>query len=70
MSLKDINAALKSSYAAGAPVRDVWMLKNLAPATDTITVDVARHGMAFLKIGTPKSEAECIADLVKLHSGQ
>jgi alpha-galactosidase len=70
VSLKDINAALKSSYAAGAPVRDVWMLKNLAPATDTITVDVARHGMAFLKIGTPKSEAECIADPVKLHSGQ
>ena len=67
VSLKDINTALKSNFAAGAPVRDVWFLKNLAPAGDTISVEVPRHGMAFLKVGTPKSDADCITDLVKMH---
>ncbi len=68
ISLKQLNDALKTDYAAGAPVRDLWFLKNLAPAGDTITVDVARHGMTILKIGTPKPEAESIDALVKANA--
>ena len=49
-------------------VRDVWQLKNLAPATDTLSAEVKRHGAMFLKVGTPKSQDQVIAEIVKLHA--
>ncbi len=70
ISLKDLNDALKTNIAPGAPVRDVWFLKNVAPAGDTISADVARHGCVILKIGTPKPEAESIGALVKANQPQ
>jgi alpha-galactosidase len=69
ISLKDLSAGLKleTPLSGPVPVRDVWQLKDLAPATDTISAEVPRHGMAFLRLGKPKPEAECIDALVFLH---
>jgi alpha-galactosidase len=68
ISMSDLNGHLKTNFSGSVPVRDVWQHKDLAPATGSISAEVPRHGMAFLKIGTPKPVAECIADLVKMHS--
>jgi alpha-galactosidase len=69
ISLKDLSAGLKLSQPlqGPVPVRDLWQLKDLDKATDTLTAEVARHGCVILKVGTPKPEAECIAALVKMH---
>jgi alpha-galactosidase len=67
-TLTELNAGLKTTIPAGAPVRDLWQLKNLAPAAESISLEVPRHGMILLKIGTPKPEAESIANIVKLHA--
>ncbi len=48
-------------------VRDIWQLKNLSDATDTLTAQVPRHGVVLLKIGTAYPEADSIAALVKLY---
>jgi alpha-galactosidase len=70
ISPKDLSAGLKLSQPLQGPipVRDLWQLKDLDKATDAITTQVPRHGCAILKVGTPKPEAECIADLVKMHA--
>jgi alpha-galactosidase len=68
ISLKDLGEQMKTSFNGSVPVRDVWQQKDLAPATDVLTAEVPRHGMAFLKIGTPKPDAECIDALVKMNS--
>jgi alpha-galactosidase len=39
------------------PVRDLWQQKDLAPASDTLTLTVPRHGAVLLKIGKPKASA-------------
>jgi alpha-galactosidase len=70
ISLKDLNDALKTNITHGAPVRDVWFLKDVAPAGDTLSADVARHGCVILKIGAPRPEAESIAALVKANQPQ
>jgi hypothetical protein len=48
----------------------VWFLKNVAPADDTVSADVPRHGCVILKIGTPRPEAENIVTLVKANQPQ
>ncbi len=70
ISLKDLSTGLKLEKPLSGPVavRDVWNLKDLEKATDTLTAQVPRHGCVILKIGTPKPEAESIADLVKMHA--
>jgi alpha-galactosidase len=70
ISLADLSTGLKLTTVLKGPmaVRDLWQLKDLDKATDTISADVPRHGCVLLKIGTPRSEADCIADLVKLHA--
>ncbi len=35
------------------PVRDLWQLKDLPPATDALALVVPRHGVTLLKIGHP-----------------
>ncbi len=68
ISLKDLAAGLKTTIPGPVPVRDIWQLKNLDPASDVISAEVPRHGVVFLKIGAPRPDAACIADLVKLHA--
>ncbi len=65
---QQLNDSLKTSIPAGAPVRDLWQLKNLPPSGDTISVQVARHGAVLLKIGTAAPDSENIAALVKMHT--
>jgi len=36
------------------PVRDLWRHQALAPAKDTLSATVPRHGVVFVKVGTPK----------------
>jgi alpha-galactosidase len=66
--LKEIADGLKVDLTGPLPVRDLWQLKDLAPLTDTVSAEVPRHGMVLLKIGKPKSQADCIADIVKMYS--
>jgi alpha-galactosidase len=68
ISLKDLGAGLKTSFTAPVAVRDIWQLKDLAPAADVVSAEVPRHGVAFLKIGTPKPMAQVIDTVVKLHA--
>ena len=68
ISVKDLAAGLKTTLNGQVAVRDIWQLKDLPPATDKISAEVPRHGAVFLKIGTPRLDAECVADLVKMHS--
>jgi alpha-galactosidase len=68
ISMKDLAAGLKTSFSGPQPVRDIWQLKNLEPATDKISAMVPRHGTVFLKVGTPKSQDQVIAEVVKLHA--
>ncbi len=50
-----ISVTVKELGLSGAqPVRDLWMHKDLAASSDTITMDVPRHGAALLKIGRSK----------------
>ena len=37
-----------------APVRDIWLQKDLGRATNKFSATVPRHGVVFVKIGTPK----------------
>jgi alpha-galactosidase len=66
--LKDLGDGLKTSFAGDVAVRDIWHLKDLAPASGTLTADVPRHGVAFLKLGKPKPQADVIAAIVKMHA--
>jgi alpha-galactosidase len=66
-TLKELNDGLKMNVAAGAKVRDLWQLKDLAPVGETISAEVPRHGMVMLKIGNAKPNAECVAALVKMY---
>lgn len=68
LSISDLNQQLKTSFSGAVKVRDVWQQKDLAAATDVISAEVPRHGMAFLKVGTPRPEAESIAELVRMHT--
>src|SRR5262245_449724 len=68
VSLKELNEGLGMNLTGKQPVRDVWQLKSLPPIDDVFSVEVRSHGMVFLKIGTPRSEAQCIAAIVKLHA--
>ncbi len=70
VSLRELNEGLNMNLTGRQPVRDVWQLKNLAPADDILSAEVRSHGMVFLKIGTPRTDAECIAAIVKLHAPQ
>jgi alpha-galactosidase len=36
------------------PVRDLWLHKDLSPATDRVTIEVPAHGAVLLKVGRPK----------------
>jgi alpha-galactosidase len=36
------------------PVRDLWQQKNLGTSRDQFSANVPRHGVVFVKIGTPK----------------
>jgi alpha-galactosidase len=38
------------------PVRDLWRQKDLGPADGKVSAKVALHGVALLKIGTPKDQ--------------
>jgi alpha-galactosidase len=67
ISLKDLGDGLNANIAGPVRVRDLWQLKDLAAATDTISAEVPRHGMVLLKVGTPKPLADVIADIVKMH---
>ncbi|HVT83150.1 MAG TPA: glycoside hydrolase family 27 protein, partial [Phycisphaerae bacterium] len=69
VSLKELNEGLKMKVEAGVPVRDIWGLKDLAGAGEVVEAEVPRHGMVFLKVGKGKSEAECVAALVKANGG-
>jgi alpha-galactosidase len=42
------------------PVRDLWQQKDLAAASDTLTLTVPRHGAVLLKIGKPKASAPAV----------
>jgi len=64
VTLSPLNEALGMKLAGAQPVRDLWQLKDL-PVGETFAAEVPRHGMVFLKIGKPRSEAECVAELVK-----
>jgi alpha-galactosidase len=66
--VKDLATGLKTTFKTPLAARDIWQLKNLAPVGDTLSIEVPRHGMAFLKLGTPKPMADVIADVVKLHA--
>jgi alpha-galactosidase len=68
ISMKELAAGLKTNFAGPQPVRDIWQLKNLDAATDTLSANVLRHSAVFLKVGTPKPQAQVIADVVKLHA--
>lgn len=68
ISLKDLGDGLQARFSGPVAVRDIWQLKDLAPASDVLTAEVPRHGVAFLKLGTPKPREQVIADIVKLHS--
>jgi len=48
VSFSDIN------LSGTQPVRDLWMHKDLANATDTFTQDVPPHGVVLVKIGKPQ----------------
>jgi hypothetical protein len=37
------------------PVRDLWRHASLPAAKDTLSATVPRHGVVFVKVGTPKS---------------
>jgi alpha-galactosidase len=67
ITLKELNEGLKMNIAPGSKVRDLWQHKDLAPVADSISAEVPRHGMALLKIGNPKPDAECVAALVKMY---
>jgi alpha-galactosidase len=44
---------------AGAQhVRDLWQRRDLAPARDSFTAIVPRHGVVFIKVGTPNRNAK------------
>lgn len=66
-SLSQLNESFKTSLAGDQPVRDLWNLKDLKPSS-TYSAQVPRHGMVFLKIGTPKPETQCVAELVKMYT--
>ena len=66
--MKDLAAAFDAKFSGSVAVRDVWQLKNLESVTETLSAEVPRHGVVFLKIGTPKSMDQVIADVVKLHA--
>ncbi|HVT79769.1 MAG TPA: glycoside hydrolase family 27 protein, partial [Phycisphaerae bacterium] len=68
ISLKDLAAGLKTSINGPVALRDIWQLKDLAPTSDAISAEVPRHGSVFLKVGTPKPDAQVIADIVKMHA--
>jgi alpha-galactosidase len=67
VSLDELNKALNMNLTEKQPVRDLWQLKDLAPA-DSFSFDVPRHGMVFLKIGKARAEAECVSAIVKMHA--
>jgi len=67
ISVKDLATGLKTSLNGPVAVRDIWHLKDLATASDKISAEVPRHGAVFLKVGTPRADDQCIADLVKMH---
>jgi len=66
--LKDLSAGLKADLAGPIAVRDIWQLKDLPAANGELSVEVPRHGVAFLRLGVPKSQGQVIADIVKLHA--
>ena len=41
--------------AGSQPVRDLWLHAALPAAKDTLSASVPRHGVVFVKVGTPKS---------------
>jgi alpha-galactosidase len=50
-----VTASWKDLGLTGAhPVRDIWLQKDLARATNEFTASVPRHGVVFVKIGTVK----------------
>ncbi len=60
--------ALGMKVAGAQPARDLWQLKDLA-AAERFEAEVPRHGMVFLKVGKPRGEGECVAELVKAKGG-
>jgi alpha-galactosidase len=68
ITMKELNDGLKMNLSGRQKVRDLWQLRDLEPMSDSFSAEVPRHGMVFVKIGTPRSEAECIADIVKMHA--
>lgn len=70
ISLKEIADGLKVDLAGPLPVRDLWKLTDLAPVSDVVSAEVPRHGMVLLKIGNPKSQADCIAEIVKMYASR
>jgi alpha-galactosidase len=68
ISMKDLGEGLKTSFSGKVAVRDVWQLKNLESVNDVLSAEVPRHGVVFLKIGTPKPMDQVITDIVKLHT--
>jgi len=50
-----ISVSLSDLGLAGSqPVRDLWLHKNLSPATGALSAVVPRHGVVFVKVGQPK----------------
>jgi alpha-galactosidase len=39
------------------PVRDLWLQKDLGRMSDQLSATVPRHGVLFVKIGTPARQA-------------
>jgi alpha-galactosidase len=70
ISLKALGEGLQTTFTGPVPVRDIWQLKDLPPAADTLAAEVPRHGVAFLKLGTPKPLTDVVAAVVKLHTPQ
>src|SRR5262249_48032641 len=67
ITLKELNESLGMNLPGPQPARDLWQLRDVS-ANDSFSAEVPRHGMVFLKIGTPRPEAECIAEIVKMHA--
>jgi len=50
----DLAKAAHMTFDHPQPVRDLWFHRDLPSAAGSFSATVPRHGVVFVKIGTPK----------------